>query len=1192
MEVKLNMLNRIKPAGAFMLILLLLSAGSFAQKKMYEGPLDAAGDVAAEKIGWMEGNAVRSQFRNTTELSDWGTGTDPYATKWPNDFRGSKMNDGIGLLIGCRVYIHSDGDTSTVDSDPYDEVFINEDRLQYDQMVENGDLHRLYYLQTSYREEQDTDPTGQVEWNFYPPRGNVTGEYANWSLPDSPPAQASKPESWPTKPWPADGFNTKWEGMWNGRFGADVFKADEECFFVSNDAQDQEYITETSKIRYYPLEGQFIGDLDPRMSVQVGLPWGGSGLRVEQRGFQWNNAQARDAIFWEYVIFNMTEYNLAEVAFGYWVDNAIGGNDGNDELAAYDTFLDLSYSWDVNGIGDYGLKVGTMGFAYLESPGNSTDGIDNDEDGIIDETRDNKAGTIVGPTDGIDNLDNFLRFYQLEEDDLREHWDADEDQDWDTFDDANGNGQWDEGEDINDDVGLDGKGPGELDYLGPDADGTEGNNRPDLQIGVGSEPDFGLVDVTETDMLGLTSFRLFPIPVHTDPYIWWFRNDESMWELVGQDSLIPFIGAVSNLAEVFATGVFPLYGGNIERISMSQLHSWDDGSNIKAGDPVENPPISLFELKKIVQIIYETDYRFAQPPVMPTLTATPDDGQVLLTWNNDSEVKTRDAFLGNENDFEGYKLFKATDRNITDAVQITDGYGNAKEREWVFQCDLVNNKKGFANYGLVDGAAYYLGADTGISHSFRDENVQNGRTYYYALVAYDYGMPDIGVRPSENNFEIKVDAGENVIFTTKNVAIVTPRQEAAGYRLEADSEIIPTDTYGTGSMSVDLVAKNAAQSGNTYKVKFSNNVVRFDRNLEWGRNWVTDGIYVYREVDGSEQLVYTEDPENPGTMLIDSTETLDYWFIRPDSATTDIFDGITLTLRMPIIEPDFDYLNSGWQVGEGPIRITPATNSSTAIQYLYPWDYDIIWEESYTSEFEIKSSERIYDENYVRVREGILGQQTFPFYVQNASVIDTTTGQPVRMEMVVQDVDEDGLFNIVEDRVFVGAINDRDRWSGTVFVIDFTDAESESELPTTGSDAVYKVKYIRPFFETDSLMFTMNINEYTDESEIGTSLEDIKVVPNPYVSTNAMEPALANKDFNQRRRLMWTHVPAQCTIKIFTSSGVFVDQIDVENAAENGIAYWDLLTKDGLEAAAGMYIYHLKADETGDEIMGKFAIIK
>ena len=113
----------MKSPNTFILILLLplfVVTSVFSQGKPYEGPEDGAGEKAVERIGVMEGNAVRCQFRNTTELSDWGSGTDPYATKWPNDFRGSKMNDGIGLMIGARVYIQRDVDTE-VDSIPIDD---------------------------------------------------------------------------------------------------------------------------------------------------------------------------------------------------------------------------------------------------------------------------------------------------------------------------------------------------------------------------------------------------------------------------------------------------------------------------------------------------------------------------------------------------------------------------------------------------------------------------------------------------------------------------------------------------------------------------------------------------------------------------------------------------------------------------------------------------------------------------------------------------------------------------------------------------------------------------------------------------------------------------------------------------------------------------------------------------------------
>ena len=52
-----------------------------------------------------------------------------------------------------------------------------------------------------------------------------------------------------------------------------------------------------------------------------------------------------------------------------------------------------------------------------------------------------------------------------------------------------------------------------------------------------------------------------------------------------------------------------------------------------------------------------------------------------------------------------------------------------------------------------------------------------------------------------------------------------------------------------------------------------------------------------------------------------------------------------------------------------------------------------------------------------------------------------------------------------------------------------------------------------------------------------------------------------------------------------TSVGGFAD-------ANNGMLHWDMLTKEGLEIAAGMYFYHVKDDMTGEEVSGKFAVIK
>jgi hypothetical protein len=75
---------------------------------------------------------------------------------------------------------------------------------------------------------------------------------------------------------------------------------------------------------------------------------------------------------------------------------------------------------------------------------------------------------------------------------------------------------------------------------------------------------------------------------------------------------------------------------------------------------------------------------------------------------------------------------------------------------------------------------------------------------------------------------------------------------------------------------------------------------------------------------------------------------------------------------------------------------------------------------------------------------------------------------------------------------------------------------------------------------------------------------------------------------------MFTHLPARCKIKIYTISGVLVDEINVFNSTNKGIAYWDLLTNEGLEVSAGMYVYHVESFTEGavGSKVGKFGVIK
>ena len=1142
------------------LYLIFFSSLIFSQGKKYAGPEDSAGDIAAEREGYMTGNRIFLYFRNNTELSDWPKSN---VSRWPNNLNGVKMVDGIGLLVGAKVYIKDDPTTqidSTVVTDPL-------------QIATGEGLHTLYYLQTSYREEMDVNTAGTFEYGLYPAFGyfNETSEY---------PAMSNRPSSWPPNGWPSTGTTTKWPGEWDGRFGRGVRYADLETYFVANDAQDQEYLGLADRVRYYPRGDKKIGELRDNITIGKDNPWGGIGIRVEARGFQWNNPQARDAIFWEYNISNISNYDLTEVAFGYWVDNAIG-NDGSDELAYFNTDLDMSYSWDINGIGLGGLPTGTMGFAYLESPGMAYDNIDNDDDGILDEKRDNVAVSKVGPTDGIYDLQKFLSFYKLEESDLVEHWDADEDQDWQDGEDLNNDGVYQITEYYGDDIGIDGVAPGELNYNGPDE--GEGNHRPDYVEGIGAEPNFAVTDVSESDMIGLTAFRLFPVPSHAQSNSTrWFKNDKAMWELIGENILEEYIDNISNLIEVFASGPFPLYKGRTERISMSELHSYDPLEGLNSSSHIAP---ALYELKKIVQVIYEKDYRFAQPPKMPTLTATPADGKVILTWDNVSDTKTRDPFLGNINDFEGYKIYRSTDKYMSDAEVITDGYGTPMFMKPIFQCDIKDGKFGFTDFGLVNGTGYNLGSDTGISHVFVDENVMNGRTYYYGLVAYDYGAPNIGpgISPSENNVVVELNEAEEVRSVGKNVAIVTPFKNAAGY-IPPDITINQSNTSGGGVVTPSVLARSSIKKSHQYKVTFGIDTVANLPKYDYGLIYTTNSITVTNKNENA--VVYQDSPEKfTGSNLI-NVDSLGYWTLKTDAPfDTDVFDGLQLNIDMPYETGTFDFANSGWVTGSGILRVVPSIRESSYM----PWDYDIIFSSNstiYTTTTKSKSGFKDALDARISTNQILLGQ-SFDFYVKNETLVKPD-GNHVLMDMVVYDVNSNGVYDKYEDKVLVGGMNDNGRWAGTVFVIDFNLASSAT-YPR--SDDIFRVKFSRPFWKDDFIEFTVNTYEGINADSLSKTMDEIRVVPNPYVATNVMEPAVSNQFLNQRRQLMFTNIPAKAVLKIFTISGILIKEIKINNSPERGIIHWDMLTKEGLEIAAGMYLYHVEA-ETGEEKIGKFAVIK
>jgi hypothetical protein len=614
----------------------------------------------------------------------------------------------------------------------------------------------------------------------------------------------------------------------------------------------------------------------------------------------------------------------------------------------------------------------------------------------------------------------------------------------------------------------------------------------------------------------------------------------------------------------------------------------------------------------VVQAIYESDYQFAQPPLMPTLTATPGDGKIVLSWDDLAEKYTREPLLGNINDFEGYKLFKSTDPFMSDNKTITDGFGTPTLIKPVYQCDKIDGKEGFTEFGYRNGAGYYLGEDSGIRNFYIDTDVENGRSYYYVLVAYDYGVDaeDVEVGPSENTYTIDINRDETINAVSRNVAIVSPHQLASGYTPPQIVDLDYHNSFGRNTVEPEVLVEPFLRDGHEYKITFGVDTVAFTRWAYHGLSYRNYSLDVYDMTSG-DSLVYHEDPENfTGNnyqYYRDETNFAEvkegYEFVTDKELVSTEFDGLLLRYRVPALEAEFDSVNSDWIVGNSNIRITQP--SRTTVRW-FPYDYDIVFTEDASYVGQATSDRFIFDENLDPISEPKLINYPLPFYVINRSISDSI-GDPVHTELVVQDVNKNREFDWLEDRILVGHLNTtggsrEGQWAGLSFIFDFQRVESEDLLPRPGDS--YHVTFWRGFTENDSITFRVEIQKDVNKSALKEEMDKILVVPNPYVVTNTMEKAVGNWDKNQGRRIMFTHLPAQCTIKIFTITGLLVDELEVDNSIQsrstdwdtnsqaNGTAHWDVLTKEGLEVAPGYYIYHVKSEVTGDEKIGKFAIIK
>ena len=129
---------------------------------------------------------------------------------------------------------------------------------------------------------------------------------------------------------------------------------------------------------------------------------------------------------------------------------------------------------------------------------------------------------------------------------------------------------------------------------------------------------------------------------------------------------------------------------------------------------------------------------------------------------------------------------------------------------------------------------------SGLQHSFVDSTVENGQTYFYAVVSYDRGAPDIGtggLPPSESASVIDIDAFGNVVGTDINTVVVTPNPKVPGYVppfVEEESLRPVGNLIGTGRIAGIRVIDERLVADRSYQVTFqsSDQLIPFDVSTE------------------------------------------------------------------------------------------------------------------------------------------------------------------------------------------------------------------------------------------------------------------------------------------------------------------------------------------------------------------------
>ncbi|MBI4562343.1 MAG: hypothetical protein HY724_09895 [Candidatus Rokubacteria bacterium] len=577
----------------------------------------------------------------------------------------------------------------------------------------------------------------------------------------------------------------------------------------------------------------------------------------------------------------------------------------------------------------------------------------------------------------------------------------------------------------------------------------------------------------------------------------------------------------------------------------------------------------------IAQTAFDQSFQLANPPNAPVVTVTPREGKVYLSWDTSSETYSQAPY-----EWEGYVVYQGA--SIAGPWKRVATFDRNNGITVVLDPDFDEES------GVVLPQVKAQGSDVGVSYqveltqdAIRGGPLRVGTPYYFSVNGYSVGIGQV----------------PQVLESAFNPIAVVPQTPAGGVDWST-AAITSGPTYGqvnpglaptTDSIQVRIVDPDKVIDAN-YRVGYKPGptgapvwyVVRTTAtstdtvpqlnnlfNYSGDENYpVFDGLQVklfgapYKELLTADYVNLGPNPPALAGVDVDLAffnDAADYAFNLFGSALDPA--NVTLFNSVEIRFSSSPTLDATWQKGYRYMR-----SAASPRTYLLQDYVDVPW--------------TVWDiENNRQLNAGWLENEVTADGVWNPDTTEATLGNRELIWPMAS------TYSPTADPFYTDparddALNESDQ-------IDFQYVLWPWRTVTGGLPT--------PFDAGDKFVFILSNRSANDFYTFSTAapnrmnatlakneLARVRAVPNPYFAHSRYE-------LNQFSKMVkFTHLPARCTIRLFTLAGDLVRTIE-KNDPGTSQAVWDLETERGLPVGSGIYIFHVDAPGVGT-VTGKVAI--